>query len=227
MESTRVSCSVHGLEKTHLWFQCGMYLSQGDDAWSIYSQTALQLPNTNQSEYRRNNPRHRTSDFDKLLIPLPTITCRYNPSSYRNNYRLPRTYHYLQYLYKSSGDHYTPRHNKPHLTTPRPNLCSGRPECPEPYLGWRNYQRARPCHRDDLNPFGPEFRKNSFNPAGKLQLFRSVKLIETHRIMKITKKFTLYKIEWIFLCYMYKFIMKVIGKLNWYNNLTLYLWGQV
>ena len=46
-----------------------------------------------------------------------------------------------------------------------------------------------------FNPFGPEFRKNSFNPAGKLQLFRSVKLIETHGIMKITKKFTLYKIE--------------------------------
>ena len=46
-----------------------------------------------------------------------------------------------------------------------------------------------------LNPLPPEFRKNSFNPAGKLQLFRSVKLIETHGIMKITKKFTLYKIE--------------------------------
>ena len=46
-----------------------------------------------------------------------------------------------------------------------------------------------------LNPLAPEFRKNSFNPAGKLQLFRSVKLIETHGIMKITKKFTLYKIE--------------------------------
>ena len=44
-------------------------------------------------------------------------------------------------------------------------------------------------------PLAPEFRKNSFNPAGKLQLFRSVKLIETHGIMKITKKFTLYKIE--------------------------------
>ena len=41
---------------------------------------------------------------------------------------------------------------------------------------------------DDLNPLAPEFRKNSFNPAGKLQLFRSVKLIETHGIMKITKK---------------------------------------
>ena len=53
-----------------------------------------------------------------------------------------------------------------------------------------------------FNPFEPEFRKNSFNPAGKLQLFRSVKLIETHGIMKITKKFTLYKIEWIFQCYM-------------------------
>ena len=39
-----------------------------------------------------------------------------------------------------------------------------------------------------FNPFEPEFRKNSFNPAGKLQLFRSVKLIETHGIMKITKK---------------------------------------
>ena len=47
----------------------------------------------------------------------------------------------------------------------------------------------------DINPLAPEFRKNSFNPAGKLQLFRSVKLIETHGIMKITKKFTLYKIE--------------------------------
>ena len=46
-----------------------------------------------------------------------------------------------------------------------------------------------------LNPLAPEFRRNSFNPAGKLQLFRSVKLIETHGIMKITKKFTLYKIE--------------------------------
>ena len=46
-----------------------------------------------------------------------------------------------------------------------------------------------------FNPLGPEFRKNSFNPAGKLQLFRSVKLIKTHGIMKITKKFTLYKIE--------------------------------
>ena len=38
------------------------------------------------------------------------------------------------------------------------------------------------------NPLAPEFIKNSFNPAGKLQLFRSVKLIETHGIMKITKK---------------------------------------
>ena len=46
-----------------------------------------------------------------------------------------------------------------------------------------------------INPLAPEFRKNSFNPAGKLQLFRSVKLIEIHGIMKITKKFTLYKIE--------------------------------
>ena len=41
---------------------------------------------------------------------------------------------------------------------------------------------------DVFNPLAPEFRKNSFNPAGKLQLFRSVKLIETHGIMKITKK---------------------------------------
>ena len=40
----------------------------------------------------------------------------------------------------------------------------------------------------NLNPLPPEFRKNSFNPTGKLQLFRSVKLIETHGIMKITKK---------------------------------------
>ena len=48
---------------------------------------------------------------------------------------------------------------------------------------------------ESVNPFGTEFRKNSFNPVGKLQLFRSVKLIETHGIMKITKKFTLYKIE--------------------------------
>ena len=77
-----------------------------------------------------------------------------------------------------------------------------------------------------INPLAPEFRKNSFNPAGKLQLFRSVKLIETHGIMKITKKFKLYKIELIFHCYMYKFIMKVIGKLNWYSNLTLYLPDQ-
>ena len=44
-----------------------------------------------------------------------------------------------------------------------------------------------------INPFGTEFTKNSFNPAGKLQLFRSVELIETHGIMKITKKITLYK----------------------------------
>ena len=49
-----------------------------------------------------------------------------------------------------------------------------------------------------FNPFEPEFRKNSFNPAGKLQLFRSVKLIETHRILKITKKFKLHNIKWIF-----------------------------
>ena len=46
-----------------------------------------------------------------------------------------------------------------------------------------------------LTPFEPEFRKNSFNLVGKLQLFRSVKLIETHRIMKITKKFTLHNIK--------------------------------
>ena len=46
-----------------------------------------------------------------------------------------------------------------------------------------------------LNPFEPKFRKNSFNLAGKLQLFRSVKLIETHRIMKITKKMKLYNIK--------------------------------
>ena len=32
----------------------------------------------------------------------------------------------------------------------------------------------------DFNPLAPEFRKNSFNPAGKLQFFRSVKLIEIH-----------------------------------------------
>ena len=37
--------------------------------------------------------------------------------------------------------------------------------------------------RSKFNPFEPEFRKNSFNLVGKLQLFRSVKLIETHRIM--------------------------------------------
>ena len=42
--------------------------------------------------------------------------------------------------------------------------------------------------KNSFNPLAPEFRKNSFNPAGKLQLFRSVKLIETHGIMKITKK---------------------------------------
>ena len=41
-----------------------------------------------------------------------------------------------------------------------------------------------------LNPFEPEFRKNLCNLAGKLQLFRSVKLIETHWILKITEKFT-------------------------------------
>ena len=45
---------------------------------------------------------------------------------------------------------------------------------------WLKYHRIFHTWSFFFSSFELEFRKNSFNLVGKLQLFRSVKLIETH-----------------------------------------------